>query len=133
MANLFTLSTGNITISAQPEYMEGESSPSDAQHVWMYHIRIKNKGKEAVQLLNRYWHITDGHGMVQEVRGPGVVGLQPVILPGEDFSYTSSVNLTTNTGMMHGNYEFKTLDKEIFVSQIPVFSLDSAEAIRLAN
>ncbi len=133
MGNIFTVSTGFITVAAQPEYMEHESSPVDGQHVWMYHIKITNNGKHAVQLMNRYWHITDGKGMVQEVRGPGVVGLQPVILPDEHFEYTSSVSLTTSTGIMHGTYEIKMVGGETYEVNIPVFSLDSAEAIRLAH
>lgn len=133
MGTLFTLSSGFITISAQPEYIEHESSLFEGVFVWYYHIKIMNNGKAAVQVLNRYWHITDGNGVVQEVRGPGVVGLQPVIMPNEHFEYTSSVSLNTPTGMMHGVYEMKILGGELFQSQIPVMSLDSAEAIRLAN
>lgn len=83
--------------------------------------------------MNRYWHITDGNGTVQEVRGPGVVGVQPVILPGEAYDYSSSVSLRTPTGIMHGEYEFKNADETMLYAQIPVFSLDSLEAIRMAN
>ncbi len=133
MPNVFTLRTGNIIVSAQPEYMTLESSPVDAQYIWVYHIKIKNNGKHAVQLLNRYWHITDGHGLVQEVHGSGVIGMQPVILPGEDFEYTSSVSLTTPTGMMHGTYEMKNSDETLENVLIPVFSLDSDETLRMAN
>jgi ApaG protein len=113
--------------------MSHESSPGDGQFVWIYHIKIHNNGKSAVQVMNRYWHITDGKGMVQEVRGPGVVGLQPTIMPNEHFEYTSSVSLSTPTGLMHGTYEVRTTDERLLNVQIPVFSLDSAEAIRYAN
>ncbi len=133
MGNIFTIKTNNITVSAQPEYMEYESSPVDGQYVWVYHIKIHNNGKGAVQLMNRYWHITDGKGVVQEVRGPGVVGLQPTIMPDEHFEYTSSVSLSTPTGLMHGTYEIRTADERLLLIPIPVFSLDSTEAIKYAN
>jgi len=99
----------------------------------MYNIKITNNGKLPVQLISRFWHITDGKGMVQEVRGPGVVGAQPIIMPDEHFEYSSSVSLSTPTGIMHGEYEFRNNDETLFKAQIPVFSLDSTEAIRMAN
>jgi ApaG protein len=133
MGNIFSVNTNNIMVSAQPEYMEYESSPIDGQYVWVYHIKIHNNSKSPVQVMNRYWHITDGKGMVQEVRGPGVVGLQPMILPDEHFEYTSSVSLNTPTGIMHGTYEIRNSDETIMEVSIPVFSLDSTEAIRYAN
>jgi ApaG protein len=133
MGNIFTVNTDSISVSAQPEYMEYESSPVEGQYVWVYHIKINNNGKSAVQVMNRYWHITDGRGMIQEVRGPGVVGLQPMIMPGEHFEYTSSVSLTTPTGIMHGEYEIRTTDERLLIVNIPVFSLDSAETLRYAN
>ena len=137
MGNLFTLTTnrteGAIVVSAQPEYLDYESSASEQEYIWAYNIRIVNNSNRAVQVVSRYWHITDGKGLVQEVEGPGIVGEQPIILPDELFEYTSSVSLTTPTGMMHGIYKVKDHDEKIFDVQIPVFSLDSDEAIRLAN
>lgn len=133
MGYLFTLNTDFISISAQPEYIEYESSPVEGIYVWVYNIKITNNGKHPVQLLNRYWHITDGTGTIQEVRGPGVVGVQPIIMPGESYDYSSSVSLRTPTGIMHGEYEFKDNDEKMFCAQTPVFSLDSTETIRLAN
>jgi ApaG protein len=133
MPTVYTLNTDFMTVSVQPEYLEYESSPIDHRHIWAYHIRIHNNGKHAVQVLNRYWHITDGHGLVQEVKGPGVIGLQPVILSGEHFDYTSSVNLSTPSGIMHGSYEIKTIGGDSFEIQIPVFSLDSAEQLLMPN
>ena len=133
MGNLFSLTTGSITVSAQPEYMEFESSPVEGQYVWIYHIKIHNNGNSAIQVMNRYWHITDGKGVVQEVRGPGVVGLQPMIMPGEHFEYTSSVSLNTPSGIMHGEYEIRNADESLMNVQIPVFSLDSTEQLRMPN
>ena len=81
-----------------------------------------------MQLLNRHWQITDGLGRIQEVRGPGVVGEQPVLRPGEAFEYTSGCPLNTSTGIMVGTYEMETLDGERFDVDIPAFSLDSPDA-----
>lgn len=133
MPNLYTITSENITVHAQPEFVESESSSTEGFYIWTYHIRIENKGKAAVQLLNRYWHITDGHGLVQEVRGPGVIGLQPIIEPHDEFEYSSSVNLSTPCGIMQGSYELKTSDGVLFNADIPAFSLDSKEQLRRPN
>lgn len=134
MPNIYTLVTNNISIKAKPEYLDSESMPSEHNYIWLYHISVENNGNHSIQLINRYWHITNGNGLVQEVRGPGVVGLQPVIKPHEKFDYTSSVNLTTPTGIMHGYYEFvNNSDNTIFYAQIPVFSLDSTEQLKRPN
>jgi ApaG protein len=81
MVNIFSTETHQIKISVQPQYLDADSYPADAQYMWAYHVRIKNNSKDVVQLINRYWRITDGLGVVQEVRGAGVIGLQPVIMP----------------------------------------------------
>ncbi len=133
MPNLYTLKSERISIHTQPEFIESESSITEGFYLWAYHIKIENKGKDAVQLLNRYWNITDGHGVVKEVKGPGVIGLQPVIQPFESFEYSSSVNLNTPSGIMYGSYEFKTTDGENFEANTPVFSLDSNEQVRRPN
>lgn len=134
MANYsYTLTTDFISVNVRPEYLEFESTPLDNHYAWGYHVKIENKGKEAVQLITRYWHITDGKGLVQEVNGHGVVGLQPIIEPNGKFEYSSSVALTTPSGMMHGHYELKTSDNRLFKALIPVFSLDSYEQIRMPN
>lgn len=133
MANIFFTETNAIAVSVQPQYLDGESSPVDAQYMWAYHVKIKNNSKDVIQLLNRFWRITDGYGVVQEVRGAGVIGLQPVIMPSEEFEYSSSVMLPTPTGIMHGTYQMRKLDDKYIDIAIPVFSLDSDDAIRLAN
>jgi ApaG protein len=117
--------TRNIAISVRPVYLEDQSSPSDNHYVWAYHIRIENEGEEIVQLLNRHWRITDAKGRVQEVRGPGVVGKQPTLEPGESFEYSSGTPLDSPSGIMVGTYEMQT-DKGVrFDVSIPAFSLDS--------
>ncbi len=129
----YSLQTEHVHISATPEYVEHESSNVEKRHVWAYHIKIQNKGAEPLQLISRYWHICDGNGMVQEVRGHGVVGLQPVIQPNEIFQYSSSVILNTPTGLMHGSYELKNPENLLIKASIPVFSLDSSDQVLMPN
>ncbi len=125
---MYQKETRAIQITVKPFYLEEQSEPDDSQYVFAYHIRIENNGQDVVQLLNRYWQITDGLGRIQEVRGPGVVGEQPVLRPGEAFEYTSGCPLNTSTGIMVGTYEMETLDGERFDVDIPAFSLDAPDA-----
>ncbi len=118
-------STRNISVSVEPNYMDDQSIPNENLFVWVYHIEIQNHGSETVQLRNRYWHITDSLGRVQEVHGEGVVGKQPVLQPGEAFQYTSGVHLSAGSGIMAGTYEMETNGGEMFRVTIPAFSLDS--------
>lgn len=122
---MYSKTTRAVTVTVQPLYLPEQSGPDENHYVWAYMIAIENGGQDTVQLLNRYWHITDALGRVQEVRGPGVVGEQPVLKPGEKFEYTSGVSLTTPSGMMVGNYEFIEKSGEKFEAGIPAFSLDS--------
>ena len=125
---MYQKETRAIEITVKPFYLEEQSEPDDSHFVFAYHIRIQNNGQDVVQLLNRYWQITDGRGRMQEVRGPGVVGEQPVLRPGEAFEYTSGCPLNTATGIMVGTYEMETLDGERFDVDIPAFSLDAPDA-----
>ncbi len=95
--------TRDIKVLVEPNYLDDQSSPEDNYYAWAYRIRIENKGKEVVQLHSRYWQITDKHGRIQEVRGLGVVGEQPVLRPGEAFEYTSGAQLSTESGIMAGD------------------------------
>ena len=122
---LYNKITRDIEISVQPVYLDDESSPEENHFVWAYHVRIENLGGKTVQLVNRRWHITDAAGRVEEVRGAGVVGEQPVLHPGEAFEYTSGTPLTTPSGIMAGSYEMTTEEGEAFDVAIPAFSLDS--------
>ena len=121
---MFSETTRAITITVEPTYLDEQSSPEDGHYVWAYHIRIENEGADTVQLLNRYWRITDANGRVEEVRGPGVVGEQPVLAPGEAYEYTSGCPLPTPSGFMVGSYEMETGGGERFEVAIPMFSLD---------
>lgn len=122
---MYERQTRNIKVTVTPFYLEDQSSPDENHFVWAYHVKIENIGPETVQLRNRYWRITDAMGRVQEVRGPGVVGEQPVLNPGEDFEYTSGTPLQTPSGIMVGTYRMEAASGEVFDVDIPAFSLDS--------
>ena len=117
--------TRSIKVSVRPFYLEQHSAPEEHRFVWAYQVRIENEGNETVQLRNRHWQITDELGRQQEVRGPGVVGEQPVLQPGQTYEYTSSCPLTTPSGFMVGDYEMETATGEKFLIRIPAFSLDT--------
>ena len=121
---MYSETTKSITVTVHPMYLEEQSEPDENHFVWAYHIRIENDGVEAVRLLNRYWRITDANGRVQEVRGAGVVGEQPVLEPGDSFEYTSGTPLGTPSGFMGGSYEMVMPTGERFDVTVPTFSLD---------
>ncbi|MES2985147.1 MAG: Co2+/Mg2+ efflux protein ApaG [Pseudomonadota bacterium] len=122
---MFTKTTRSIKITASPHFLAEQSEPGDSHYVWAYTIQLENYGSEPVQLLNRHWKITDARGTTQEVRGPGVIGEQPVLKPGEAYRYTSGTALATASGLMLGEYEMVTGDGEHFEVEVPPFSLDS--------
>ncbi|HWV40290.1 Co2+/Mg2+ efflux protein ApaG [Pseudorhodoplanes sp.] len=125
--------TRNIAVTVTPRFLADRSAPDKGQFFWAYTIEIANDGGETVQLKTRYWHITDALGRVQEVRGAGVVGEEPVIAPGESYEYTSGVPLQTPSGIMTGHYGMVTEAGERFNIEIPAFSLDSVHAPRTLN
>ena len=122
---MYSETTRKRQITVKPFYLDDQSSPSDNHYVWAYHVRIENQSGETVQLRNRHWKITDSLGRMQEVRGPGVVGEQPVLEPGETYEYTSGCPLPTPSGIMVGSYEMETPAGERFDVRVPAFSLDS--------
>lgn len=130
---MFTKTTRNFKITVFPNYLAAQSDPANDHFVWAYTIQMENLGHETFTLQNRHWHITDGRGMVQEVRGPGVVGEHPRFEAGDGYRYTSGVALKTSSGLMRGNYEMQTQFGERFMVEIPAFSLDSPEGMRRAN
>jgi len=125
--------TRGISVTVTPRYMPEESSPEEGRYFFAYSVEIINTGLERVQLRARYWRITDETGRVQEVRGTGVVGEEPVLGPGESFSYTSGCPLTTPSGTMQGSYVMETASGEIFNAEIPAFSLDIPRAKRVLH
>ena len=130
---MYTAKTKRITVTVEPRYMADRSEPNEGRFFWAYTIEIANQGNETVQLKTRYWHITDAHGRVQEVRGAGVVGEEPVLKPGENFEYTSGVPLPTPSGFMMGRYGMVTASGERFEIDIPAFSLDHEDSERTLN
>ena len=130
---MYTATTRNITVRVQPQFLAEQSDPVSDQYVWLYTINIENGGTEAVQLLNRHWIITNAVGHVEEVQGPGVIGEQPVLQPGDSFQYTSGCPLRTPAGMMVGTYEMVGPDDERFDIDITAFSLDSPHQSRQLN
>ncbi len=115
-----------IKIIAEPAYLEDESEPSAEQFVWIYQITIQNQSNQVVKLNHRHWLITNSRGITHEVKGEGVVGVQPILMPGEIFSYVSGTVLSTPSGIMTGTYEMEEVHKkQKFMVQIPAFSLDS--------
>lgn len=116
--------TREIAVSVEPTYLEARSSPDDSQYFWAYRIVIENQGRETVQLLSRHWMITNARGKLNEVKGTGVVGEQPVLKPGESHEYTSGVPLDTPSGMMGGAFQMESESGERFDIEIPTFSLD---------
>lgn len=115
--------TRNIRVHVETEYDPGRSDPQRNQWFFLYTVRLVNEGRERVQLISRHWIITDAMEKVEEVRGPGVVGKQPVLEPGESFEYTSMCPLTTPFGSMRGAYQMITDRQEHFEVEIPVFTL----------
>lgn len=122
---MYSQTTRSIRVTVKPVYLEDQSSPAENHFVWAYHVRIENAGGEIVRLRTRHWRITDSFGRVQEVRGPGVVGEQPVLEPGDVFEYTSGTPLATPSGIMVGTYQMETVEGENFDVAVPAFSLDS--------
>lgn len=105
-------------------FIDERSKPESGQYFWAYRVVIENQSAELVQLVSRYWHITDGNGRVEEVNGSGVVGEQPILKPGDSFEYTSGCPLDTASGIMVGHYQMKKQDGTMIKIAIPAFSLD---------
>lgn len=125
--------TRDIEVTVDPYYLEEQSDTDDNRYVWGYTVVISNNSGNAITLVNRYWHITDQNGQVDEVSGPGVVGEQPHLKPGDTYEYSSGCPLDTPSGMMFGHYEMQSDTGEVFIVAIPAFSLDSPGLARVLN
>ncbi|MDP3371767.1 MAG: Co2+/Mg2+ efflux protein ApaG [Candidatus Paracaedibacteraceae bacterium] len=121
----YSSKTKEICVTVQPFFLQSHSLPEKSQFMWSYHIQIENHGDAPYQLINRFWHITDGNGQVKEVSGEGVIGEKPILNPGELFEYTSGTPLHTPSGFMSGYYEMETPEGDLVKIEIPTFSLDS--------
>lgn len=113
----------DIDISVQTQYLQEQSDPENNRYVFAYTIGIENRGEKPVKLISRHWIITDDNDRIEEVRGTGVVGQQPMIEPGQVFHYTSGAVLTTGFGTMQGSYEMLREDGEKFAAPVPAFLL----------
>ena len=130
---MYSSTTQNVTVSVEPTYLSGESAPDQNLYVWAYKVRIENNSAETLQLKTRHWKITDSYGRVQEVHGPGVVGEQPILKPGESFEYTSGTPLTTPNGIMVGSYAMQMTDGTLMDIAIPAFSLHTPDMAKKLN
>ena len=115
--------THDVRVEVIARYAEEHSQPMEARWVFQYTVRITNLGSDTVQLISRHWIITDAQGLVQEVRGLGVVGAQPLLQPGETFEYTSGTSIATPVGTMRGAYQMVAQDGTRFEAAIPEFTL----------
>ena len=131
--HIFASESHGLHISVRPVYLAEQSDPDASRYVWAYTVTIENGGKDVVQLRDRAWEIVDGNGRVEHVRGPGVVGEQPVMRPGERFEYTSGCPLATPSGFMSGHYTMVREDGSTFQVSIPPFSLDKPNEVRTLN
>lgn len=122
-------SGSGIEVAVEVRFIERESNPQDKRYVFAYTITISNRGDSPARLLNRYWRITNAEGRKEEVAGPGVVGKQPRILPGESFRYTSAAILETPVGSMEGHYEFVRDSGDSFRVRIRPFSLSQPNLV----
>ena len=121
--------TNNVRVEVESQYAPEHSQPFDNEWFFYYTVRITNEGEDTVQLLSRHWLITDANGELQEVRGPGVVGEQPLLAPGEAFQYRSGCALKTATGTMRGTYQMVTEDGDHFDVEIAPFELQEAYTV----
>ncbi|MEM7711018.1 MAG: Co2+/Mg2+ efflux protein ApaG [Pseudomonadota bacterium] len=122
---MFERRTKDVIVRVEPEYLAEQSSPSDGRYIWAYTVEIDNQSPNDLRVTERYWHIADSRGQVQEVRGQGVVGEKPVVKAGEQFRYTSGAPLSAPSGMMSGSYRVESDNGDAYDIAIPVFVLDS--------
>jgi len=125
MTDVYEKTTHGFRITVEPLFLADKSDPDLNRYVWAYHVVIENQSRQTYQLLTRHWRITDGNGTVQEVRGDGVVGEQPVLIPGDSFEYTSGTPLNTPSGIMVGSYQLESETGDRLDVAVPAFSLDS--------
>jgi len=121
--------TNGIRIRVQPEFLIDQSDPDHGMWVHAYHVTISNEGDVPVQLVARHWIITNARGEVEHVRGPGVVGHQPVLKPGESFRYSSGCPMNTPVGTMHGDYQMVREDGLKFRAEVAPFTLSEPYAV----
>jgi len=119
----------HFSVDVVPRFLPKQSEPDEGRYLFAYTVTVRNTGDVAAQLLSRHWIITDADGQVEEVRGPGVVGEQPLLQPGQAFQYTSGCPLPTPVGSMHGSYQCIAEDGTAFEVPIPEFVLSAPRAL----
>jgi len=117
------MNNSDIEVSTSPAFLEQHSDPAQNRFVFAYTITLHNRGLEAARLLERHWIITHADGQTEVVRGPGVVGEQPLLEPGESYTYSSGAVIPTPVGTMQGDYLFERANGERFMVDIPCFTL----------
>ncbi len=122
--------TRDIRVAVEPSFLDDQSEPEEGRYIWAYRVTIENNSQQPVQVLSRFWRITDARGRVREVRGSGVIGEQPVIAPGRSYEYTSGAPLETPSGFMTGTYRVRIDNGESFDIGIPMFALESPYEVR---
>ena len=125
-----TAITQGVRIQVESEFRPERSNPRKRQYFFAYTVRVLNEGNRTVQLISRHWIITDAHGQVEEVQGPGVVGEQPILKPGSSFQYTSGCPLLTEFGSMHGTYQMRYSDGSTFDAVVAPFRLALPHAVQ---
>ena len=128
MSGIYEATTRGVRVTVQPQYLQERSSPEQGQWGWAYEVQLENHGQDTVQLLTRHWLIVDANGTREEVRGDGVVGDQPMLNPGDAYTYTSGCPLQTPSGFMSGHYGMVDGEGQGFDVEIPAFSLDLPNA-----
>lgn len=123
------MNSNDIHIQVRTRYLSEQSNPSESQYAFAYTITIRNLGDQAVKLLSRHWIIKDDNDKVEEVQGPGVVGLQPTIEPGQEFVYSSGAVIPTEFGTMQGSYEMQLTDGTRMQTPIPAFLLSQPHSV----
>jgi len=132
-ATSYEAETEGVVVRVRPAFLEAESSPAESKFIWAYHVEIENRSARTLQLMTRYWHITDREGRVQEVNGAGVVRQTPVLRPGGRFEYASGCPLNAPSGMMQGTYTLEDEAGDTLDVRIPLFALDSPYDRRAPN
>ena len=126
----FIAVTCGIEVSVESKFLSEHSLPAENKWVFAYRVHIKNSSEQTVQLLNRHWIITDGLGNEEEVKGPGVIGRQPILEPGSEHTYVSGCPLPTSIGAMRGWYQMKGEDQQLFDVEIPHFLLADPDSFQ---
>lgn len=130
---MFKATTHDVSVTVMPVYIDERSNPATSQYFWAYRVVIENNSDQTLQLLTRYWHITDSSGHVEEVSGDGVIGEQPIMKPGQIFSYTSGCPLHTPSGIMVGHYMMQDENGKMLKIEIPAFPLDLPDLSPVIN